>query len=188
MLGVDVADILTFLQRPDNTVVAAGLATYQDGRLVTPQGTTQTTTAPATPIVRVALSLSAGNVQTLFPLDWSQAELTGSAKLAQRFLLHLFTRKGSMRYRPRQGCMFAANLAAAAATETDVFVAFAAALRDVRTNLQAEELATDPADERFAGARVERLTVARSSVTMAIRVTTLAGSTVDLAVPLPLRF
>lgn len=187
-------DILTFLQRPDGTIVSAGLATYQDGRVVTPVTTTTSPSVAArTTIARVALSYfytaaDGSLVFTLFPPGWATAELMGSAKLVQRFAVHLLTQKGSIRYRPKQGCIFYGQVQnGPMASESDVFAAFAASLRDIRTNMRAEELATDPDNERFSFAKITAVTIARGSVTATITVRSLDGVNTGLIVPLPVR-
>lgn len=111
--------------------------------------------------------------------------LTGIRKLAQRFLLELFTERGSMRYLPDRGCDFlTAARQGRLRTPFDVLAAFSAALVDIRQNLTSEETDADPPDEQFADATVAALTVRPGFLALTLRITSQAGTSREVLAPL----
>ena len=110
---------------------------------------------------------------------------TGVQKLAQRFVLELFTDIGSMPYLPARGTDFVGRaLRGEFRSQADVLVAFSSALIDIRNNLQAAESATDSSDERYASAEVLSIAVLPGIVKLYINVVSLAGSSRKVILPL----
>ena len=110
--------------------------------------------------------------------------VSGTEKLAQRFLLQLMTRSGSV---PQStvGCEFVDRLLTGnVTTESDVFVIFAASINTVSSQLRAEELADDTDDEKFAGVGIVDLTLSGETLQLNLRLRTVAGSVTNIAVPL----
>jgi hypothetical protein len=187
-----VSDVLIFTQRPDGTLVAQTAAGTLDGTTVTPAGVVPP--PAATPVVaRPALSFLAVNpdgtiTQELFGPGYGGTTVLAQPKLAQRFVLHLFTPQQTILYRPKQGCRFVTQLRLGKSrNESDVFAAFAGAMPEVSRNMLAEELATDPPEERFAGARLDKLTVSKAVVTATITVANRAGAKLNITLPLNFR-
>ena len=186
------SDILTFIRRADGTLVAQTAQATTDRQTVTPAGAIVAAT-PATLVTRTALSFLRlnpdGSVsQVLFDAASNGATATAQLKLGQRFVLHLLTPKGSVLYRPSQGCLFVQRLRQGRAfTERDVFAAFAASMADVRANMQGEEATTDPPAERFSRARITRIKVARGLAAMTVAVQSLAEEVLQLNIPLDFR-
>jgi hypothetical protein len=182
------SDVLVFKQNPDGSITALSAVSTQDGQTVTPAGTVvSATTVP--PIQTYSLSINEtgpGGVvsNAMFGPNYSGLRVSGQVKLAQRFLLHLMTIQGSILYRPKQGCFFISQLQQRMNNESDVFAAFAAAIGTVRTNMLAEELSTDPTNERFQAAQISQIAVAKGTVTATITVKSLAGTTLNMTIPL----
>lgn len=182
------SDVLIFTQTPYGDVVATSAVSTQDGQTVSPVG--QVVPAAIGSIVTNGLSFirinTDGSVsQTLFDQTSPGISVTGTDRLKQRFLLHLLTIQGSMLYRPLMGCLFIMQLQIGKANnERDIFSAFAAASVTITTNMQNEEFATDPANERFKIARLLNVTIQNGAVTLNIVITSLSGDLTQLSVPL----
>jgi hypothetical protein len=182
-----VSSVLTFVKNPDGTIVAQTAIATQDGQTVTPSGKV----VPASSVVTIpTLALSflrpamGVGAQLLFgPGDAGQT-VNGFQKLAQRFILHLFTIKGTMIYRPIQGCIFLKQVYQGKVSEMDIFAAFSASLLDIRRNIQAEESSTDPSNERYRSAQLKQLTVAQDIITLTIVIQNMAGDVLKVTVPL----
>jgi hypothetical protein len=180
------SNVLTFVKNPDGTITAQTAIATQDGDTITPSG--QVVPATAVPaVVTYALSfLRDGDPQEqqLFGINDAGETVTGFLKLAQRYVLHLFTIKKSILYRPTQGCTFLVRVYQGRSTELDIFAAFSAAQLDVRRNMQAEEASTDPSDEKFKAAQLKQLTVGQGIITMTIVIQNVAGDILNVKVPL----
>lgn len=112
---------------------------------------------------------------------------TGTAKLAQRFLLEFLTPLGSMPYNPTHGSSFMPALRRGELhTELAVFAAFAYAVAEIAQTLRREELPTDPDDERFADAELAGLGLSSDRLTLSIELTTAAGTARPIILPLPI--
>lgn len=110
---------------------------------------------------------------------------TGVQKLAQRFFMLLFTPKGSIPYASETGSDFLPALASGGLrAPADVYTAFSAALVDVREQLLAQELTTDPADEKFEEAEIVSLRLTTDVVYIVVRLTTVAGDATQYIAPL----
>ena len=110
---------------------------------------------------------------------------TGIQKLSQRFVLELLTERGSMFYLPDRGTQFMTRFRLGyMRTEADVFVAFNFALNDAELRLTAEELDTDPADERYAGATLDLVTIADGVVILHVTLRSMAGTGREVIMPI----
>jgi hypothetical protein len=113
-------------------------------------------------------------VQALAEPGKSGTILTGVAKLGQRFLMELLTKRGSMRFLPNRGCNFMIEAQLGyIRTQFDLLSSFSRALLDVAENLKNEEADTDPLDERFGSAEIDSLEFDGSNAKIFIRVTSL---------------
>lgn len=109
---------------------------------------------------------------------------TGVQKLAQRFVLELLTEQGSMLYLPDRGTTFMIRFRQGyLRVEADVFIAFYLALNDLELNLTAEELATDPFDERYGSATLDSVTILAGTVVLHITLMSLAGTSRAVILP-----
>jgi hypothetical protein len=108
----------------------------------------------------------------------SSADLiTGTPKLAQRFLLILLTEQGTLVYTPTAGCTFLiAMFSGQWRSSADVLQSFYYALLDIQRQLAAMQLPDDPADEVFAGVTVVNLTLTDTKVALTIQITSQAGT------------
>ena len=179
-------DVLTFVQRPDGTLVATSAQSTTDGTTVNVTGKTVTTTPTvATDALAIVMQDDKGNeVQQLFGPDYSGSLIQGAAKLAQRFLVHLMTPTGSIPYRTKQGCLFVTRLGQNLVNEADILSAFAASLLTVLPNMQAEESSSDPDDERFKGAQVTSIVLDQAGLTISIKITNRTGKSAGVSLPL----
>jgi len=110
---------------------------------------------------------------------------TGIQKLAQRYLLELLTSTGSMIYLPNRGSIFMTEARQGFwKTAADVRQSFNVSELTVRSNLLAEELPTDPADERYAGSTLDTISVSVDSVLIKITLTSQAGIKRELIAPI----
>jgi hypothetical protein len=90
---------------------------------------------------------------------------TGIQKLAQRFLLELFTEKGSIPYWSERGTSFMTEAKAGwLRSQEDVQASLARAIVDVTRNLQTEETGNEPDDERFKSATIASVTYEQDHV------------------------
>jgi hypothetical protein len=121
----------------------------------------------------------------LRPLEGGQV-CVGVQKLAQRWLIEFLTIRGSMKYKPDRGCDFMREVRSQALrTESDVYAAFMAARSQVANNLRAEDLATDPADERYAGAELLSVVIRPDrTVVLTVEITSAAGTSRKVILPL----
>lgn len=99
---------------------------------------------------------------------------TGIAKLGQRFLLELLTEQGSMKFLPNRGCGFMTEARLGQIrTQVDLTASLSRALLNVQTNLRAEELDTDPLDERYGSAELYFVEYSDNGAKASIRLTSL---------------
>lgn len=113
--------------------------------------------------------------------------VTGIAKLVQRFLLTWLTDQGSMPYLPNAGTDFMLQLQSGSIrTDNDAIAFFGFAMQSVSSQMQAEELATDPNDERFASAVLLGTSIVGDTLTYSVQVNSLAGSSRQVILPIPL--
>lgn len=110
------------------------------------------------------------NINLLSEEDGGQL-VTGLQKLLQRFVLVMFTRKGTVLGDPTRGTNFMVDaLLGRWKTAIGVRQSFVAAQADARRQLIGEELQTDPLDERYDIATLDSVTVERTAVNLHITV------------------
>jgi hypothetical protein len=113
------------------------------------------------------------------------AEIAGIQKLAQRFLLELFTEAGSMLYLPARGCPFMSQARHGGwRTAADVTLSFYSSLLYIARNLTGEELPTDPPDECYGSATLTSVTVNTDMVTLRLTLYSQAGTSRVVLFPL----
>lgn len=109
----------------------------------------------------------------------------GIQKLVQRYLLEFATERGSLPYDEERGTNFLYEARSGIFTSSvDVLGAFARAHSFVLENLVGEEVDSDPDDERLASAEVESVAFSPGSVSLRIRITSLAGDTRQVLMPI----
>ena len=108
----------------------------------------------------------------------------GYKKVAQRFIVKLLTVRGSIPYRPKSGCDFMLGLQRGQyRTSSDVYLAFGAAVALLRREFAAEDTGL-PSDEQFRNAKLSKTFFRDSTVVLYIDLTTQAGETAPLILPL----
>lgn len=111
---------------------------------------------------------------------------TGVQILVQRFIIELFTRRGSVQYQPTRGTTFMTQLKLGyLRTEAEVATAFSEAIRDVYATLKTYETATDPTDEIFKSAELLAVAINDNTVSLSIGITSEAGSSRRVILPIP---
>lgn len=124
-------------------------------------------------------------IPSLVQPGYSGAEIAGIQKLAQRFLVELFTELGTLTYLPTRGCAFMLDAHQGRwRTEADVELSFYSSLVNIRRNLVQEESTSDPDDERFANATLTSVTVNADRVVIQLYITSLAGTSREVLFPL----
>lgn len=123
--------------------------------------------------------------QSLVLPGQSGAVITGIQKLVQRFLIELLTEAASLNYQPLRGTQFITAIRAGVVrTSADLFSQYTLAELDVRQNLQAEESATDPKDERYSSAELLSASLFGDTATLRINVVSVAGESRKVIFPL----
>lgn len=104
--------------------------------------------------------------------------VTGLQKLAQRFLLILLTEQNTLTYLPANGCRFMADARSGIwRTAADVTASFQYSLIDIKRQLSAIALPTDPLDELLLDAILLNVSLdAPNQVSLSIALTTQAGT------------
>lgn len=109
----------------------------------------------------------------------------GVQKLAQWFLLELFTPAGSMQGLPNYGTDFLKEVRSGQLqSELDVFTSFYLAAGTVKSHLQAEELETDPLDERIGSIELTGVTFEDGKITLRTTIGSAAGTVHPILVPI----
>lgn len=123
--------------------------------------------------------------QELWALDGEGRVITGVVKLVQRFLLELLTIRGSVPFAPLAGSsLLSIARAGRIRSDVDAYVFFQYAVGEIEPNLQAVETDTDPPEERFRDAEILSVTFTNTYLSYRVRITTAAGTTRELVVPL----
>ena len=113
------------------------------------------------------------------------AAIAGIEKLAQRFLIELFTEQGTLVYLPERGTTFMTEARIGAwRTPGDVQSSFGTASIQLLNNLKSEESATDPADERYESSQLLSVSILGADVTMSVKITSAAGTSRVVLLPL----
>jgi len=124
-------------------------------------------------------------LQSLFDEQSTGEIITGIGKLSQRFLLELMTDVGSMKFLPTRGTTFLQSIRQGKLqTEEDVLAEFNFAVADIRRNLADEDPTDTPDDERFSDAQVEAITIAAGQLQMTIALTSRAGESRQIILPI----
>jgi len=113
--------------------------------------------------------------------------IAGVLKLCQRFVLSLFTTRGSIIGLPDKGCDFMPLLRSGSLrTDYDVEAAFSASVADIAVQLAAEETAETPADEVFSSATLVSVLIddSRRAITLTTTINSAAGVARTILLPL----
>lgn len=132
----------------------------------------------------------------LFNEQTSGKLCVGVQKLAQRWLLEFFTEVGSMPGAPTRGSSFLqAARTGGLRSQINVRGAFADASVEIQRNLQAEEYADMPTDERYGNAELLAFTIVPETIKsvktatsivflrLTVKITSLAGDSREVIVP-----
>ena len=109
----------------------------------------------------------------------------GVQKLAQRWSLEFFTELGGLRGLPDRGSDFITALNSnTLRSENDIFTAFALTDLDIARQLQNEEYAGMPDDERFVSATLTSVIFYPGYLNMHVLITSRAGDTHNVILPI----
>lgn len=110
---------------------------------------------------------------------------TGPQKLAQRFLIKLFTITGSVKYRPTDGCNFMSTiLSGNLRSSADTFLAFSVAVATLRRQFVTEDLLVTQRDEQFKSAELQTVKIQADQITLYINLTSQAGTSAVAILPI----
>jgi hypothetical protein len=108
--------------------------------------------------------------QSIMDEDSTGEICTGVQKLVQRFLITLLNEKGSIKYKPTIGTNFMQEIRLGRVrTETDIQGIFSLAELATKEQMLAEELATDPADERYKQTVLAGITLSPGFVSLTLQ-------------------
>jgi len=123
--------------------------------------------------------------QTLFGTDSGGDVCTGIQKLAQRWVLGFLTIRGTMKFLPALGTDFLREgRRGQFRTEADIVAAFGFAMVPLGKQLRNEERADQPNDERYGGAELLRVTLTGDSMSLTVRISSLAGTSREVILPI----
>ena len=133
-------------------------------------------------------AVAAGSVeltQSLFDGAVDGEICVGIQKLAQRWILEFLTENGSMRFQPDRGCRFVTDLKTGRLrTIADVVTSFGFSAFTITNNLQLEETDEMPDDERFDRAELVETTISGDTVSLRVRVVSLAEDVREVILPI----
>jgi len=138
--------------------------------------------------LRPAADTISGRVEQDILRDGGEA-ISGVGKLAQQFVLRLFTPIGGQRYEPREGSQFMLDVTAGRTRTADqVRRSFAIAREEIISQfLRDQELWSHiPDDERLAEVELVSVNVVQDSIFLVVRIISVAGQAT--AVTLPITF
>lgn len=126
--------------------------------------------------------------QTLFGSDAGGDVCTGVQMLAQRWILHFLTIKGSMTFLPNRGTEFIqAARRNLLRNEADVQIRFNAAAVKVRLDMQNEETSDMNDEDRLAtpGSRLIGIELTQDTLILRVEIFSLAGESRKIILPIP---
>lgn len=125
--------------------------------------------------------------QTMFSTADAGQVCTGVQKLAQRWLLHFLTERGSMPFNSEDGTSFLTDAKRGIwQTEQDVQESFDFAAADVALYMTREENDTMHPEDRFAGSELLALAILPDrSVSLTIQINSQAGTSRKVILPVP---
>jgi hypothetical protein len=113
--------------------------------------------------------------------------VTGKQKLAQKVWLELTTELGSMTFAPERGSGFFSSLRAnRPRTPVELLARFALAAEDIKAILRADELETDPDDERLLAITATNAVIDRNRVELTLEILAADNQTIEIIAPIPL--
>lgn len=122
---------------------------------------------------------------TLFQPGTGGLLCTGAQKLAQRLLTILLTKQGSVQHLPDYGTTFMIDGERGTwRTVNDVSLSFYTAARDLKRQLRAAQLSTDPLDEIVDTILLTNVTLNLDQVSIRILMTTEAGTSYVFVAPI----
>lgn len=121
--------------------------------------------------------------QQLFSKNDSGQVCTGIQKLAQRWLLCLLTPLGSVKFNPDRGTDFLDQFSYLR-SELDLTAAFSFAAMSTVQQLREEDTPNTPPDEILANVTLEDLTIRDADVILTITITSKAGNSREIILPL----
>lgn len=126
--------------------------------------------------------------QSLVDASGYAYSVTGIQKLAQRFLILLLTDRSSQPYRLKaRGTSFLAQGRMGLwRTTLDVAQSFAVAVLDVRRTLDAEDQASDSAEEKLGTVQLTGVSLDGDQVTLRVDFRSKAGTTLRYVAPIPI--
>lgn len=126
--------------------------------------------------------------QTIFSAADMGEVCTGVQKLAQRWLLHLLTKRGSMRYNQVDGTDFITDARSGRwQSEEDILESYEFAAADVAAYMLAEEDDNMNDEDRFESAELLQLALLpNNSVSLTIKINSLAGNSRKVILPIAL--
>lgn len=124
-------------------------------------------------------------LHSLADADISGVAVTGTEKLAQKFLIKLLTEKKSVPYLADEGTSFISFLRSnAARTEADLIAAFSVAVVELARLFSATETGSEPANERFYTAKLNNIVFTPENVALNVTVESQARTAVVLTIPI----
>jgi len=126
----------------------------------------------------------AAAVQAIIPPGGISTLVTGQNKLVQRYLVRLLTETGSMQYNPTEGTKFMTMLRGGACCSWQLISDFALAMLDLDPAMRAEEMPTDPPEEKYAGSELRSVLLQGTDTVLNIFVRNAAGVAAQVYLPL----
>ena len=124
--------------------------------------------------------------QTIFGPNASGEVCTGVQKLAQRWALKFLTDVGSMPYLPDEGTDFIRLMRQGLLRdEAEAQAAFIIGAVQVRTSMLAEENDDMHDEDRMGNATLKHLGVADDWLSLTVEITSLAGTSREIILPIP---
>lgn len=111
------------------------------------------------------------------------AVCAGLQKLIQRYVIHLMTDLGSMKFNPDKGCKFMESVMRAT-NEEAVETAFQFARAEVAEQLRNEETDDMPDSERYGTSELIDVSFFGGTVSIAIRLESVSGDGSDVILPI----